>query len=130
MTHFHPSVPNPERLDRRNLPQLLPHPDGPKLSLLPEPKKLVVVGHDWDEFADQCEKGSLSVSKAVINAYLNPAWAKYNQGLTTLLTPAGSEPDQKQKVKIAKGCGHFIQRDDPVFVAREINDLLDDLLQP
>jgi len=27
-------------------------------------------------------------------------------------------------VKIAHGCGHFIQKDDPVLVARELSELL------
>lgn len=30
-------------------------------------------------------------------------------------------------VKIAKGCGHFIQMDDPDFVAREIEIILEKL---
>ncbi|KAK3990146.1 Alpha/Beta hydrolase protein [Cladorrhinum sp. PSN332] len=129
--HFHPTVPNPERFDRRNLAQLLPHADKPLLlpqsvdaNGNPRAPRLVVVGHDWDEFAEQCEKGSLSVSKAVINTYMNPAWGKYNEGLTHL---AG--PHRISQVKIAKGCGHFIQQDDPVFVAQEINNLLDDLIK-
>jgi pimeloyl-ACP methyl ester carboxylesterase len=56
--HFHPTVPNPEHLDRRNLAALLPHADRPALPAGPGGRvpRLVVVGHDWDEFAEQCEK--------------------------------------------------------------------------
>ena len=54
---FHPTVPNSEHLDRRNLRELLPHADGPALPDGPGGKSpmLVVVGHDWDEFAEQCK---------------------------------------------------------------------------
>ncbi|AEO57344.1 hypothetical protein MYCTH_2303376 [Thermothelomyces thermophilus ATCC 42464] len=119
---FHPTVPNPERLDRRNLRELLPHADRPGLPNVTKdkPPLLTVVGHDWDEFAAQCEQGSLSVPRAVINTYLNPAWAVYNEGLTRLV-PA------ETKVKIARGCGHFIQKDDPAFVAAELSGILNEL---
>jgi pimeloyl-ACP methyl ester carboxylesterase len=62
------------------------------------------------------------VAKSVINEYVNPAWGAYNEGLTRLV-PA----DRSGEVKIAKGCGHFIQKDDPAFVAKELSDLLNDL---
>jgi pimeloyl-ACP methyl ester carboxylesterase len=54
---FHPTVPNPEHLDRRNLKDMLPHADRPALPDGPGevPPLLTVVGHDWDEFAGQCE---------------------------------------------------------------------------
>ncbi|KAK3334070.1 Alpha/Beta hydrolase protein [Cercophora scortea] len=96
---FHPSVPNGERFDRRRLAEQLPYADQPALPL-----------------------GSLSVPKPVTNAYMNPAWAAYNDGLTRLVTPG--DGDSGGEVKIAKGCGHFIQRDDPAFVAAEIDSLL------
>lgn len=71
-------------------------------------------------------QGPLSVPKAVINAYMNPAWASYNEGLTRLVrSDDGSVGDGK--VKIARGCGHFIQKDDPEFVASEISNLLNAL---
>ena len=139
---FHPSLPNSEKLDRRQLKELLPRADGPAL---PDgsggrPPLLVVVGHDFDTFAEQCEhvsrlrrptlqdavltssawQGPLSVSKAVINRYMNPAWASYNEGLTRLTKVKGA-------VKIASKCGHFIQKDDPAFVAAEINTILNAL---
>jgi pimeloyl-ACP methyl ester carboxylesterase len=58
--HFHPTVPNPEHLDRRHLGELLPRADGPALPDGPggQSPLLVVVGHDWDEFAEQSEKAS------------------------------------------------------------------------
>ncbi|KAH6839407.1 Alpha/beta hydrolase fold-1 [Chaetomium sp. MPI-CAGE-AT-0009] len=119
---FHPTVPNSEHLDRRNLRELLPHASKPALpdTIGGKPPLLTVVGHDWDEFADQCENGSLAVPKTIINAYMNPAWGVYNDGLTRLVQVTG-------KVKIAKGCGHFIQKDDPAFVAGEIDNILNEL---
>jgi hypothetical protein len=60
------------------------------------------------------------VPKAVINRYMNPAWGSYNEGLTHLV-------ETKHEVKIAEGCGHFIQKDDPAFVATEINKILNEL---
>lgn len=51
---------------------------------------------------------------------MNPAWAAYNEGLTRLV-------EGQTEVKIAEGCGHFIQKDDPVFVAAEINGILNEL---
>ncbi|KAL2271963.1 hypothetical protein VTJ83DRAFT_1334 [Remersonia thermophila] len=118
--YFHPEVPNNERLDRRGLRGLLPRADEPALPDGPGGKApiLTVVGHDGDEFAEQCERSSLGVSKAVINAYMNPAWARYNEGLTHLTSPPG-------ELKVARDCGHFIQKDDPEFVANEISHVLD-----
>lgn len=67
----------------------------------------------------------MSVSKSVINEYVNPAWGSYNEGLARLVENDGSAGGGN--VKIAKGCGHFIQKDDPAFVASEIDRLLDAL---
>lgn len=51
---FHPEVPNMEGLSRRNLAQLLPFDDGPKLEgYLGRGPYLTVVGHDWETFAEQ-----------------------------------------------------------------------------
>ncbi len=52
---FHPTVPNAEKLDRRQLSDLLPRADGPELPDGPggRPPLLVVVGHDFDTFAEQ-----------------------------------------------------------------------------
>jgi pimeloyl-ACP methyl ester carboxylesterase len=47
-------------------------------------------------------------------------WAEYNEGLTKL---TGDE--NAREVVIAKGCGHFIQVDDPKFVADEILKMIE-----
>lgn len=63
-SHFHPTATNPERFDRRNLAELLPYADRPALPPAVVPggttrgPRVVVVGHDPDEFATQCEQVS------------------------------------------------------------------------
>ncbi|KAL1632278.1 hypothetical protein SLS56_003858 [Neofusicoccum ribis] len=124
---FHPTVPNREHLDRRNLTDLLPDSSSPRLPPGPEggDPYLIVVGHDPVEFAEQGETGSLHVPKALTNAYIDTAWRAYNEGLTQL---AGIGAHVKGPV-IAKKCGHFIQRDDPEYVAEELGELLDRMIR-
>lgn len=52
---FRPSVPNQEHLDRRNLRELLPDAEKPRLPRGPDGQSplLTVVGHDWEVFATQ-----------------------------------------------------------------------------
>ena len=51
---FHPSVPNPEGISRRNLPDLIPHGDRPVLYASDNNGPfLVVMGHDPQTFAEQ-----------------------------------------------------------------------------
>lgn len=61
------------------------------------------------------------MAKAVTQAYVNPHWGSYNDGLTKI--------GESGKVRISKGCGHFIQRDDPSFVATELSSLLDEIVR-
>ncbi|KAI1415756.1 alpha/beta-hydrolase [Hypoxylon sp. FL1857] len=125
-SHFHPTAPNPEHLDRRNIESLLPQSDRPKL-LGPggdgdgdeKGPWITVVGHDWETFAEENLRGSMNVPKSLTNAFMNPAWAKYNEGLTRL-----TDAERARGPVIAAGCGHFIQRDDPALVAELTDDLL------
>lgn len=126
-SHFHPSAPNPEHLDRRNIASLLPHSDRPKLRGSgggedeDEGKGpwITVVGHDWEAFAEEGSRGSMNVPKSLTNAFVNPAWGRYNEGLTRL-----TDAERARGPVIATGCGHFIQRDDPDLVALLTADLL------
>jgi pimeloyl-ACP methyl ester carboxylesterase len=63
----------------------------------------------------------MAIPMAVTEAYMNPAWDAYNRGLTRL----SARGNAKGEPVIAEGCGHFIQRDSPGFVADEIVRLLD-----
>lgn len=51
--------------------------------------------------------------------YIQPVWDEYNKQLA-LLTSA----DKSKGPVVAEGCGHFVQRDDPKFVANEIFEML------
>lgn len=118
---FHPDVPNNEGLSRRNLAQLLPHSDRPKLEgYLGRGPYLTVVGHDWDTFAEQSYQGPLRTPKVLTMTYANPAWQRYNEGLVQI-TDEGRAIGPITAVR----CGHFIQRDDPRFVSDEMVSLLD-----
>ncbi|KAI1093540.1 alpha/beta-hydrolase [Rostrohypoxylon terebratum] len=117
---FHPSVPNPEHLDRRDIADLLPAADAPKLLAAGDQGPvLTVVGHDWDTFAREGLQGPMRVPESLTNQYMNPAWSRYNEGLVHITDAA-----RTRGPVTAVGCGHFIQRDDPVLVAELIDDLL------
>ncbi|KAF2763407.1 hypothetical protein EJ05DRAFT_482213 [Pseudovirgaria hyperparasitica] len=114
MKIFHPSVKNAEGLDRRSLPSLLPSAHGPKLVGLKGNRPfLTVVGHDPEKFAEDGETGSLEIPRAITTNYHNPFWAKYNQDLVHITDSAAAKGPITAEL-----CGHFIQRDDPVQVAR------------
>ncbi|KAI1482622.1 alpha/beta-hydrolase [Daldinia eschscholtzii] len=117
--YFEPSAPNPEHFDRRNIASLLPLSDAPALEGHPW---ITVVGHDWETFADEGLRGSMNVPKGLTNAYVNPPWARYNEGLTRL-----TSADKARGPVIATGCGHFIQKDDPALVAELTHELLQKL---
>ncbi|KAI0834057.1 alpha/beta-hydrolase [Hypoxylon sp. FL0890] len=123
-SHFHPSAPNPEHLDRRNIASLLPYSDRPKLQG-PEENGwrrwpyLTVVEHDWEAFAEEGFRGSMKVPKGLTNAFVNPAWREYNAGLKRLV-----QAERACGHVIARGCGHFIQKDDPALVASLTEELL------
>ncbi|KAK8007014.1 acyl-CoA N-acyltransferase [Apiospora arundinis] len=120
---FHPAAPNAENLDRSTLPTLLPRSDGPVLSgdsRVGNGGKLLlrVAGHDPKSFAEE----SLKVwPRGLTERYVQPGWEKYNEGLLGI---AGDGPGTRGEVVIAPQCGHFIQKNNPRFVADEIIGLL------
>jgi hypothetical protein len=64
----------------------------------------------------------MGVPLAITRNYTNPYWHKYNEGLARITASDRSKgPIQAEK------CGHFIQKDDPEFVAHEIAELLQKL---
>ncbi|KAI0432826.1 Alpha/Beta hydrolase protein [Xylaria sp. FL1042] len=111
---FHPSVKNPEGLDRRNLATLLPDADKPSLShgFAGRAPLVTVVGHDPEWFAKESLQSSMETPMSISMNYTNPIWHHYNEGLTKV-----TSPEMSSGPIIAKNCGHFIQRDDPTFVA-------------
>jgi pimeloyl-ACP methyl ester carboxylesterase len=118
---FHPSVPNAEGLSRRNIPTLLPSSSSPKLiGYGGEPPYVTVAAHEWEEFAEQCWTGSLHTPKMLTMTYLNPTWRAYHESLMKI-----TDSERAIGVINAVGCGHYIQRDGPEFVADELGSLLD-----
>lgn len=116
---FHPTVANIEGLDRRNLPELLPHAHSPKL---PTDPHLLVIGHDPLTFADQTLVSTGWSTKLVLR-YLQSAWERYNAGLLELVSDE-KRVDASGGVKIAQGSGHFVPRDVPIKVAEYVQEML------
>jgi pimeloyl-ACP methyl ester carboxylesterase len=63
----------------------------------------------------------MKLPRAMTYTYAHPPWAEYNAGLARLAHGG--------ILKIATGCGHFVQKDDPAFVATELDGILDVLGQ-
>ena len=55
--------------------------------------------------------------------YLNPMWHAYNQGLARI-----TDKERSEGPLIAKGCGHFVQKDDPQYVVSLLSDMLDKII--
>lgn len=119
-TAFHvysPDIPNRQGFDRRNMHQILPYANQPKLEGVDgRPPKVIVVGHDPAYFI-QDSAVRMQISEVGLRNYVQPVWERYNEGLTQL-------GDCEEGVKIAQGAGHFVQVDKPQFVADEISKLL------
>ena len=61
----------------------------------------------------------MGTPKSLTMQYTNPVWHQYNEGLVKL-----TEHNLSKGPLQAKGCGHFIQRDDPMLVVNEVLDLV------
>jgi hypothetical protein len=64
----------------------------------------------------------MSVPKAITREYVSPAWVRYFEGLVEITTE-----ERRKGPIIAKGCGHYIHKDNPQFVIKEMVGLLDNL---
>ncbi|KAH7395710.1 hypothetical protein BKA64DRAFT_66606 [Cadophora sp. MPI-SDFR-AT-0126] len=118
---FDLKVKNPESLDRTSSPSLLPYSNKPKLVGTDHSGPLLsVVGHDPETFAELSYEmmGTPRSLSRITNGY----WAEYNENLTQI-----TDKEKCKGVVIAKGCGHFIQRDDPAFVAKQISSMAKEL---
>ena len=116
---FKPDVVNREGLSRRNLAQLLPHSDAPLLGHQGKRPWVTVVGHDFEAFAAESLR-TMGTPVGLSMVYMNPTWHSYNKGLVNI-----TDREKSKGPIFAKGCGHFIQRDDPDFVIKETLDLVD-----
>ncbi|KAI5460201.1 Alpha/Beta hydrolase protein [Mariannaea sp. PMI_226] len=115
---FHPDVANKEGLSRRNLAKLLPASDSPSLEA-PDTRGpfVTVIGHDFEAFAEESEK--MGHPKLLTRTYVNPYWNAYNEGLTKI-----TDPERSKGPLQSPHSGHFVQKDNPVFVAKELDELL------
>jgi pimeloyl-ACP methyl ester carboxylesterase len=119
---FHPDVGSKEGLSRKNLRELLPFSDVPVLEGVGGRGPLVtVVGHDFMAFAKENEQ--TGTPRAIAINYTNPYWHRYNEGLTKI-----TEKERSKGPVQAPGAGHFVQRDNPVFVVGEVIELLNRLV--
>lgn len=121
---FHPDVGSKEGLSRKNLAQLLPASDGPVLQGPSEGRHgpyVTVVGHDFEAFAEESAK--MGRPKLLTTTYANPYWYRYNEGLVKI-----TETERSKGPVQAPGSGHFVQRDDPAFVAKELDEILSKVL--
>jgi pimeloyl-ACP methyl ester carboxylesterase len=124
MAHtFHPDVGSKEGLSRKNLRGLLPYSDAPVLTGVDGRGPFVtVIGHDYMAFAEESER-MFGIPKPVSLNYTNPYWQRYNEGLMKI-----TEEGRRKGPIQAHGAGHFIQRDNPAVVVKEISELLDRLI--
>jgi pimeloyl-ACP methyl ester carboxylesterase len=119
---FHPNIGSKEGLSRKNLSNLLPKSDSPMLKGVDDQGPYVtVVGHDFKTFAEQGEK--MGIPRALSMNYTNTYWHAYNQGLSKI-----TEPKRSKGPLLAPGCGHFIQQDNPTFVAQELDEILSKIM--
>ncbi|KAK7976435.1 GMC oxidoreductase [Apiospora arundinis] len=126
-TLFAHSAKNPEGFDRRDIKRLMADPSRPKLrgsKSQTSPERgpwITVVGHELEHFSRE-EWEQLKVPVGMAAMYTQPMWHKYNEGLCGL-----TDPDRAKGPLIAPKAGHFIQRDNPAFVAKELQELVENV---
>ena len=61
----------------------------------------------------------MTVPRVMVEAYFEPTWAAYFEGLVKI-----TEPHLSKGPVLAQGCGHRIAKDNPQVVADELTALL------
>ncbi|KAM0250825.1 hypothetical protein ACHAP5_002042 [Fusarium lateritium] len=119
---FHPSNGSREGLTRKNLTQLLPKADSPALPKVDNKSPYVtVLGHDFDYFAARTGT-DYNIPGEVVQVFMNTYWQHYNEGLAKLTT----SENRNGPIQVPDA-GHFIQIDNPAFVAKKAYELLQKL---
>ncbi|XDG03781.1 hypothetical protein ABKA04_003396 [Annulohypoxylon sp. FPYF3050] len=121
MTILAPDAKNNEGFDRREIKNILPDPSKPKLKGSKTSDKgpwVIVVGHELEQFSNE-EWAMLKVPIGMAAMYTQPMWQKYNEGLCGL-----TDSDRAKGPLISPKSGHFIQKDNPPFVAEQLEDLV------
>lgn len=124
---FHPSVGSKEGLSRRNLAELLPESDGPRLVGTDSGKGpwVTVIGHDGKAFAEESVRMTGGkVSGRVFEVYVTPFWEKYHRGLLGI-----TNEERGRGPLVAEGAGHVIQLGNPGIVGQELGRLLDKVIE-
>ncbi|KAI0867451.1 Alpha/beta hydrolase fold-1 [Hypoxylon argillaceum] len=120
-TVFSAGAKNGEGFDRRDIKSILPDPSSPKLKGSKTSDKgpwITVVGHELEQFSNE-EWAMFKVPIGMAAMYTQPMWEKYNAGLCEL-----TDPDRAKGPIIAPKSGHFIQKDNPAFVAKQLEELI------
>ncbi|TGO16032.1 hypothetical protein BPAE_0525g00020 [Botrytis paeoniae] len=118
---FAPTSKNGEGFDRRDIKTILPSPSEPKLKGSKTSDKgpwITVVGHELEQFSKE-EWIMLKVPLGMAAMYTQPMWEKYNEDLCKL-----TDQDRAKGPIIAPKCGHFVHKDNPPFVAEQLEDLI------
>ena len=120
---FHPSNGSKEGLSRRNLMQLLPDSNSPQLKG-PGGRGpwVTVIGHEFEAFEKEFERMG-GASPLLTRVYMNPYWQRFNEGLTQI-----TESERSKGPLQAPGSGHFVQKDNPEFVEKELRWMLERIL--
>lgn len=108
---FHPSVPNPERLDRSNAATLLPLANKPEF---PGSPPFLVVAHDPEYNVEEMVE-KLGIDKDSYLKFVQSAWDEYNHGLQEL--------SKDSLLVIAENSAHFIYKDRPDLVIEWIKKM-------
>lgn len=123
---FHPSVGSKEGLSRRNLAELLPESNGPRLAGTDAGRGpwVTVIGHDRKAFAEESVRMTGGkVSGRVFEVYVTPFWERYHRGLLGI-----TDEERGRGPLVAEGAGHVVQLGNPGFAAEELGQLLDKVM--
>ncbi|KAI0484654.1 Alpha/beta hydrolase fold-1 [Xylariaceae sp. FL0804] len=120
-TIFAPEGKNKEGFDRREIKNILPDPSLPKLKgskTSDEGPWITVVGHELEQFSQE-EWAMMKVPLGMAAMYTQPMWEKYNEGLCRL-----TDAHRVKGPLISPKSGHFVQKDNPPFVAEQLVDMV------
>ncbi|OQR86474.1 hypothetical protein ACHHYP_10516 [Achlya hypogyna] len=116
---FHPDMGNAEGFSRRNLAELLPHANAPKLlATATTGPFLTVLEHDPETFVYESIQME-GVAADVVRRYTNPHWHKYNRDLMEI-----TSANKRRGPIMVPQAGHFIHATQPSVVAHEAADLI------
>ncbi|KAI1416744.1 Alpha/beta hydrolase fold-1 [Hypoxylon sp. FL1857] len=114
-------VKNNEGFNRRDIKNILPNLSKPKFKGSKTSDKgpwVTIISHELEQFSKE-EWAMMKVPIGMVTMYTQPMWEKYNEGLYGL-----TDPDKAKGPLIVPKSGHFIQKDNPSFVAKQLEDII------